>query len=326
MKIKELTCVVAPRGGMGDCISFFAFFKTIAQLNKKKIILITHKNTSAQDVFEYQNIFHKIIYLDNVKKNFIYNILSYIKIFKLFSLLKTQGANKVIILHHSIKYVLISRLVGFYSIEAPGQKFQRFFLTKNRVYKNYFSKVLHPRDESEILIKKIFNLNKIEDNYFFFNKSKKKSFVAIGIAASGYEKLWPIENYVKVINYLYKCGFRKFLLLSGKNQTHLERYISNVFSKKKNIYFIKTSNLNIGRIIKYFNKIKFYIGNDTGFAHLSVSHEIPSIIIHGDCPPHSYSNLIYPILGKNNILSQNAIKKISFIKVKKKIKYLINLL
>jgi heptosyltransferase-2 len=325
MKTKELICVVAPRGGMGDCISFFAFFKTIAKITKKKIILITHKNTSAQEVFKYQNIFHKIIYLDNIKKNFIFNILSYLKIYKLFSLLKTQGVNKVIILHHSIKYVLMSILVGFASIEATGQKLQRFFLTKNRVYKNYSSKVLHPRDESEILIKKIFNINKIEDNYFLFSKSKKKSFVAIGIAASGYEKFWPIDNYVKVINYLNKCGFRKFLLLSGKNQSLLESYISNRFAKKK-IYFIKTSNLNIGRIIKYFNKIKFYVGNDTGFSHLSVSHQIPSIIIHGDCPPHSYSSLIYPILGKNNILSQNAIKKISFIKVKKKIKYLINLL
>jgi heptosyltransferase-2 len=323
MKTKELICVIAPRGGMGDCISFFALFKTIAKLTKKKIILITHKNTSAQDVFKYQKIFHKIIYLENVKKNFIFNMLSYLKIYKLFSLLKTQGVNKVIILHHSIKYVLMSRLVGFASIEATGQKLQRFFLKKNRVYKNYSSKVLHPRDESEILIKKIFNVNKIEDNYFFFKKSKKKSFVAIGLAASGYEKLWPIENYVKVIDYLCQSGFKNFLLLSGKHQTLLEKDICSIFSKKK-IYFVKTSNLDIGKIIKFFNRIKFYVGNDTGFSHLSVSHQIPSIIIHGDCPPHSYSRLIYPILGKNNILTSNTIKKIPFIKVRKKIKYLIN--
>lgn len=323
MKTKESICVVAPRGGMGDCISFFAFFKTIAKLTKKKIILITHKNTSAKDVFKYQNIFQEIIYLENVKKNFLYNIFSYIKIFKLFSLLKMQGVNKVIILHHSIKYVLISRMLRFALVEAPGQKLQRIFLTKNRVYKNYSSKVLHPRDENEILVKKIFNINKIEDNYFSFNKSKKKFFAAIGIAASGYEKLWPIENYVKVINYLCECGFRKFLLLSGKNQTLLERDICSAFFKKK-IYFVKTSDLDIGEIIKYFNKIKLYVGNDTGFSHLSVSYQIPSIIIHGDCPPHSYSRLIYPILGKNNILSPNAIKKIPFIKVKKKIKYLMN--
>ena len=323
MNTKESICVVAPRSGMGDCISFFAFFKTIAKLTKKKIILITHKNTSAQEVFKDQNIFQKIIYLDNVKKNFIYNLFSYLKIFKLFSLLKTRGVNKVIILHHSIKYVLLSRIIGFDLIEAPGQKFQRFFLKKNRVYKNYLSKVMHPRDESEILIKKIFNIKKIEDNYFLFNESKKKSLVAIGIAASGYEKFWPIENYIKVINYLSQSGFRKFLLLSGKNQNYLERYICNFFFKKK-IYFIKTSKLGIKKIIKYLNKIKFYVGNDTGFSHLSVSHKIPSIIIHGDCPPHTYSKLIYPVLGKNNILSRNAIKKIPFIKVKKKIKYLMN--
>ena len=81
---------------------------------------------------------------------------------------------------------------------------------------------MHPRDESEILIKKIFNINKIEDNNFLFDSSKKKSLVAIGIAASGYEKFWPIENYIKVIDYLIKSGFRKFLLLSGKNQNYLD--------------------------------------------------------------------------------------------------------
>ena len=182
---------------------------------------------------------------------------------------------------------------------------------------------MHPRDESEILIKKIFNINKIEDNNFLFDLSKKKSLVAIGIAASGYEKFWPIENYIKVIDYLIKSGFRKFLLLSGKDQNYLERYICSLFLKKK-VYFIKTSKLGIEKIIKYFNKIKFYVGNDTGFSHLSISHQVPSIIIHGDCPPHSYSRFIYPVLGKNNIFSRNAIKKIPFIKVKKKIKYLMN--
>ena len=38
MNIKKKTiCVVAPRKGMGDCISFFGIFKTISKCSKKKL-------------------------------------------------------------------------------------------------------------------------------------------------------------------------------------------------------------------------------------------------------------------------------------------------
>ena len=33
---KNTICVVAPRKGMGDCISFFGIFKTISKFSKKK--------------------------------------------------------------------------------------------------------------------------------------------------------------------------------------------------------------------------------------------------------------------------------------------------
>lgn len=323
MKEKEAICIVAPRRGMGDCISFFAFFKTIAKLTNKKIVLITHHNTSAKEIFKSQNIFKDIIYLDKIKKSFIHNIWSYLKFFQLLNSLKKQSINEIIILHQSIKYVLLSRLLGFNLVEAPGQKFQRFFLKKNRVYKSYFSKVLHPRDESEILIKNFFNINKIEDNNFLSTKQKNKSFIAIGVAASGYEKFWGFDNYVKTINYLYQVGFKKFLLLSGKDQVLLEKKICSSFSNKS-IFFIKTSNLALGKIIENLKNVKLYVGNDTGFSHLCISYKIPSIILHGDCPPHSYSKFIYPILGKNNIFSSTAIRTITFTQVKKKIKYLVN--
>ena len=45
-------CVVAPRKGMGDCISFFGIFKTINKHSNKKIILLTVENTSAKKIFK----------------------------------------------------------------------------------------------------------------------------------------------------------------------------------------------------------------------------------------------------------------------------------
>jgi len=155
---KNAICVVAPRKGMGDCISFFGIFKTINKHSKKKIILVTVENTSAKKIFKYEKIFKKIIYFQQSNKNYFSIILSYLKIFRALSMAKSQGANEVIILHQSIKYILISKFLGFKTIEAPGQKFQRFFLKKNRVYKNFLSQKLSPIDESKYLVKKIFSV------------------------------------------------------------------------------------------------------------------------------------------------------------------------
>ena len=316
---KNAICVVAPRKGMGDCISFFGIFKTIKEYSQKKIILVTVENTSAKKIFKYQNIFKKIIYFEQSNKNFISIILSYLKIFKALSLVKSLGVNEVIILHQSIKYILISKLLGFKTIEAPGQKFQRFFLKKNRVYKNFLSKKLSPIDESKDLVKKIFSVRNIENNEFVFSAQKRK-YIAISIATSGPEKFWIIENYIKVINYFFEKGFKNFLLLSGKNQSVLESNICNTFTSKK-INFVRTSNLSIEKIIIYLQKVKIYFGNDTGFSHLAASYKIPSLVIYGNCEPfNDYSKFIYPIIPKNKIFTNNSIKTISFAYVKKRIK------
>ena len=316
---KNAICVLAPRKGMGDCVSFFGIFKTISKYSKKKIILVTVENTSAKKIFKYEKIFKKIIYFEQSNKNYFNVILSYLKIFRALSLAKSLGTKEVIILHQSPKYILISRILRFKIIEAPGQKFQRFFLKKNRVYKNFSTKKLSPIDESKYLVKKIFSVSNIENNNFFVNLKDKKNYIAIGIATSGLEKFWTLENYIKVIDYFFQKGFKSFLLLSGKNQSVLESNICNFFSLK-NINFIKTSNLSIEKIIPYLKRTKIYFGNDTGFSHLTAGYQIPSMVIYGDCEPfNDYSKFIYPIVPKNKIFTKNSIKEISFEHVKNKI-------
>jgi ADP-heptose:LPS heptosyltransferase len=63
-------------------------------------------------------------------------------------------------------------------------------------------------------------------------------------------------------------------------------------------------------------KCKFCIGNDTGFAHLSINFGIETIIIYGDCPPQNYSQFIFNIDIEQNVLrSDKSIHTISTIKV-----------
>ena len=327
-KHKECIAVVAPRRGMGDCVSFYGIFKTIYKVSGNKLILITHKKTSAKDIYKNNKIFKKIIYLKEKKRGFFYSFNEYINLIKIFYSLKIYHVSKLFVLHGAFKYIIAAKISGISLIEAVGEKYQRFFLKKKkRVYKNFFEKVLHPRTASVKLIKSIFNLKNIEDNYFTLNNLKSfnnRKYIAIGLAASGYERFWGKDNFIQIINFLIRKNFYKFVLLSGKDQSNLENEIIKNFNKK-NLYFIKTSQLSLNKIINYLKDIKFYFGNDTGFAHLTVSHRIPSLILHGDAPPHDYSKFISPIINKNKIISKNAIMKISCDDAKKNINSLLKL-
>ena len=59
-----------------------------------------------------------------------------------------------------------------------------------------------------------------------------------------------------------------------------------------NTDIIFTSEKKISDVIPYLKKCKFCIGNDTGFAHLSVNLDIETLVIQGDCPLQFYSKLL----------------------------------
>ncbi len=58
---------------------------------------------------------------------------------------------------------------------------------------------------------------------------------------------------------------------------------------------------------------------------MTVSHRIPSLVLHGDAPPQDYSKFIIPIINKDKIISKNAIMKISYVDAKKNINFLLKL-
>ena len=114
--------------------------------------------------------------------------------------------------------------------------------------------------------------------------------VGIIIAASGNEKRWSISNYLEIIKFLKEKNYKKFLIISGLDQEKEEILIKENFINDIEITF--TSDKKISDVIPYLKRCQFCIGNDTGFAHLSVNLDIETLVIHGDCPPQSYSKLL----------------------------------
>ena len=323
--IKNDICVIATGKGMGNFFSNIAYFKQIYREEGSRITFLTRKLTSAADVFKDQSFCEKVYYIDEYKrglKGLSQNLLSFLNIIKLIDKINPK---KIFILHSSSRYALASILsnVSLKNIYAPGYKLQNFLIkNENKIFKSYFSKPLEPKLENKLLVEKIYNKKITEDNSITIKDFQKKEYICITIAQSGISRQWGKDNYIKIIEYLITKGFKNFLILSGPLQKEIEDQISTYFENK--IELIKTSDLKMCDCLNLLNQSIFYVGNDTGFPHLSISLKIPTVVIHGDCVPHFHlydeQNLIYsvdtdyPEIRKAG--SDTAIKSIGVDKVK----------
>ena len=289
--MKNNIAILAPGKGWGNFVSYISCFKKISEVRKKKIILITKKFSSAPSYLSDQNFVDKFIEIPDNSRGFLNKIKSIIYIFKE---LKKSNLNEIFIFHSSSLYVLICYIVGIKNIYAPGIKNQNFLLKKeNKLYENNKSKLIDPVEESKALTKKILNSDEVSFSTLnYINKIDDKK-IAVCIACSGKEKQWGEENYIKLINFLISKNYKNFLIIAGKDQEDLENKITNKFDE--NLNFIKTSNKSIGEVLPDLKQCKLFIGNDTGFFHLAVALGKKSFVILGDCPPHTYSDLIINI-------------------------------
>ena len=70
MELENL-CVICPRMGMGDLISFVAHFKTIHKKTGKKLIIITKETTVGKQYLLNEPYCSEIIYLPNRKRGLL---------------------------------------------------------------------------------------------------------------------------------------------------------------------------------------------------------------------------------------------------------------
>ena len=282
--------IIDPGKGWGQFVSKMYCYQKLADHLNSKIIFLTKKSTQAEHYLKFTSFCDDVMYMEEPKKG-IRNIFSNIKsIIKNIKKINQFQFEKCYVFHPSLRYLFIAYLSNINKIWGLGFKFQNFFLKKNkRFYSSFFSKTKGD-DEALEAVKKITNSQKIDYQPLSSVENSLRDTVGIIIAASGYEKRWATSNYLKIIKFLKEKNYKKFLIISGLDQSKDENLIKEKFSE--NIDIIFTSDKKISDVIPYLKKCKFCIGNDTGFAHLSVNLDIETLVIQGDCPPQSYSKLL----------------------------------
>ena len=282
--------IIDPGKGWGQFVSKMYCFQKLSEHQNSKVVFLTKKSTQAEYYLENTSFCEKVIYLDEPKKG-IGHINNNIKsLINNINEINKFNFKACYVFHPSLRYLLIANFSNIKEIWGLGFKFQNFFLKKNKkLYLSFFAKTKGDNEAVEF-VKKITNASKIDYKPLSRIENSLRNTVGIIIAASGNEKRWSIKNYLKVIQFLKEKNYKKFLIISGLDQSKEEELINENFRDTIDATF--TADKKINDVIPYLKRCKFCIGNDTGFSHLSVNLDIETMVIQGDCPPQTYSKLL----------------------------------
>ena len=277
--------IIQTRPGIGDLCMFLPYIQQIKEHNKDfAFTLVTKKSTAAKQILKYEQSLNQIVYLEDkiieITKSKINNF------FKLLNFIKKNNFSKIYIMHFSIFWFLVAKISGIKKIYKYG-----IFKKNVDIYLNALEQNKRWLQDS--------NLSSQTKIAYPQNNSENNNQIIIGIGSSGPTKKWSTENYIELIKKINNKNI-KFYLAGGSNE--IENQIANkIINEIKDNRIESLCSLSIEEIMPIINSSKLYIGNDTGFMHLSAGLNIPAIGLFGDTPLSyaNYSKNILPIIPEN---------------------------
>jgi heptosyltransferase-2 len=277
--------IVQTRPGIGDLCMYLPYIQQIKDHNKDfQFTLITKKRTAAKQILKYEQSVNQIVYLEDeileITKSKINNF------FKILNFIKKNNFSRIYIMHFSIFWFLLAKISGIKKIYKYG-----IFKKNVDIYLNALEQNKRWLQDS--------NLSSQTKIAYPQNNNKNNNQIIIGIGSSGPTKKWPTENYIELIKRINNKNI-KFCLAGGENE--IENQIANkIINEIKDNKIESLCSLSIEEIMPIINSSKLYIGNDTGFMHLSAGLNIPAIGLFGDTPLSyaNYTKNIMPIIPKN---------------------------
>ena len=303
---KVLVIIKSP--GIGDLCILSKYIQEISKYSSSKVSVLAQQNTRAHEILKNDPHVREVIELD--KKGF----------FKTIKKIKPKKFDRSYIYSDSIRLYLISKLSGIkhiFNYNFFSKKGKNFFKTA----KEFTENIINIKIDSQ---SKIYcNSNDIEEVKKKFNITNNTKNIICGIGASGPTKRWDINNYIKLFKNLNKKFKCKFFLAGGLNDENL---IREVIDSSIGINCVSFSKMNIAETMPIIAACQYYIGNDTGWGHISSGLNLKSLFLFCDSPPKayaSYANNISVVLpkgetietcghntrGKENILYEEVFKK-----------------
>ena len=265
--------VIIKSMGIGDLSILISSIHAISKKVGKPITILAQENTRASAILEYDPHVDEVIELDKKEIKGFFSIIKKIK---------PRRFDQSYIYSDSLRLFLIAKLSGIkenFHYKFFSKKGKNFFGTaKEFTEKNLKMKIdtqskIYCRDEDILYAKKKYN---IENNI--------KNIVC-GVSASGPTKRWDINNYIKLFEYLnskFKC---KFFLAGGLADKDLIKQVVQSSIGRNCISFCE---MKLSEAMPIIASSQYYIGNDTGWGHISSGLGLKSLFLFMDSPPLAY--------------------------------------
>ncbi len=267
--------VIQQRYGIGDMVIFIPYLKAISKKIGGSITLLAKESSKAKDLFAEDNFLEEIITLEKSKDG----IQGF---FGLVKEVKSKNFDKVFIFNGSLRYKILSKLAGIKSIyQYP------LFISKDVIFetaKKFVEKNLQINVETQPNI--FLKPETIKLARYKYNMKENEKHLILGISASGPTKKWPINNFIKLAQQLYETYPCRFYIAVGKNDEDLNDKILNSSIGK---HCVSLKNLSIKETLPIIKNSNLYVGNDTGFMHISSALGVRCLGIFVDSPAYSYS-------------------------------------
>ena len=270
--------VIQPKIGMGDMVIYLPYIHAISKKYQTPVSILVKENSRANQLLSEDKHIKEILMLDRTKDNSGTHDgpLGFIRLSKD---LKLKKFDKVFIFNSSLRYLLISKLAGIKSIsQYPLFRKKDNIVTSAKIFtENEIGEIVSTQPEL------IVNENKVKEAKLKFSKEFKH--ICLGISASGPTKRWDIKNFIKLCININARTPSKFYLAAGNNDKDLiDEFLNSELSNN----CISFKDLKISETLPIIKNCNLYIGNDTGWLHISSALGIKCLALFMDSPVQAY--------------------------------------
>ena len=285
--------VIQQRMGIGDMVIFLSYIHAIAKKENCPVSVLVKENSRADEFLDQDKYIDKIILLDR-KRNATGKHSGFLGFFKLVKELKKEKYEKVYIFNSSLRYALLARFAQIRNIiQYPlfKKRGQNVIETAKKFTEEIVGSTVS--SQPKIFVEKKM-ISEAKKKYTFSEEFKH---ICVGLSASGPTKRWDIDRFISTFKKISKDQPCKFYLAGGINDNILINQFINSSLGKNSISF---ENMSIKETLPIISNCNLYVGNDTGWLHISCALGLKCVALFMDSPVLAYGkysnniNIIVP--------------------------------
>ncbi len=270
--------VIQPKIGMGDMVIYLPYIHAISKKYQTPVSILVKENSRANQLLTEDKHIKEILILDRTKNNAGAHD-GFLGFLKLSKDLKSKKFDKVYIFNSSLRFLLISKMAGIKNIsQYPLFRKKDNIVTSAKIFtENELGEIVSTQPELKV------NDDKVNEAKQKFSKEFKH--VCLGISASGPTKRWDIKNFIKLCININQRIPSKFYLAAGRNDKDLiDQFLNSELSNN----CISFKDFKISETLPIIKNCDLYIGNDTGWLHISSALGVKSLALFMDSPVQAY--------------------------------------